>query len=342
MEAPVPDDCQLDLGNLVVFHPRDNDGEVLDSARTLVQSLAEKLWTLPCTIDRSGRLASLPYPTSALPREKPLPKPRPPTKWELFAEKKGIKNRKRSTLAFDEQSEQWKRRHGYKRVRDENDIPIMEAKASDEVGEDPFAKRRADKKERVAKNEKNRLENLKQAAKAGGKGALPSTLQLAATQVPITGTKEPVKRLSKGDLGNAAGLAATATASIGKFDKKLPGEKGAKHRGKHKKFLPVAPVKGAGNQEKVQMQTVLSKVISRFDADVLNVNKALTAYKVEDDEKRAKSNQENGEKKRKKPSSSRQGHARSGSKRGAGAGKGKFSASAASGKGKKQKRLKNW
>jgi hypothetical protein len=39
-----------------------------------------------------------------------------------------------------------------------------------EPGEDPFAKRRADKKQRVEKHEKNRMQNLKQAAKVG---ALP-------------------------------------------------------------------------------------------------------------------------------------------------------------------------
>lgn len=40
-------------------------------------------------------------------------------------------------------------------------------------GEDPFAKLRESKKERVVKQEKNQLENLKRAAKQGGKGALP-------------------------------------------------------------------------------------------------------------------------------------------------------------------------
>jgi regulator of ribosome biosynthesis len=39
--------------------------------------------------------------------------------------------RKRSKLEFDEQTNDWKRRYGYKRVKDENDIPIIEAKASD-------------------------------------------------------------------------------------------------------------------------------------------------------------------------------------------------------------------
>jgi regulator of ribosome biosynthesis len=90
----------------------------------------------------------------------------------------GIVKRKRSKLEFDEQNDEWRRRHGYKRVNDENDIPIIEAKASDEPGVDPFLKLRADKKERVAKQEKNQLENLKRAAKIGGKGALPRYLSI--------------------------------------------------------------------------------------------------------------------------------------------------------------------
>lgn len=43
----------------------------------------------------------------------------------------GIVKRKRSKLEFDEATDEWRRRHGYKRVRDDNDIPILPAKASD-------------------------------------------------------------------------------------------------------------------------------------------------------------------------------------------------------------------
>lgn len=43
----------------------------------------------------------------------------------------GIKKRKRSKHLYDEQSGEWKRRHGYNRAGDENDIPIIEAKSTD-------------------------------------------------------------------------------------------------------------------------------------------------------------------------------------------------------------------
>lgn len=41
--------------------------------------------------------------------------------------------------------------------------------------------------------------------------------------------------MGKHELENVAGMAANSTASGGKFDKKLPGEKAAKHPGKHRK-----------------------------------------------------------------------------------------------------------
>ena len=63
-----------------------------------------------------------------------------------------------------------------------------------------------------------------------------SHVQLAATALPITGTqREAPKKASKQELESVAGMAATSTASIGKFDKKLPGEKPAKHPGKYRK-----------------------------------------------------------------------------------------------------------
>lgn len=49
-----------------------------------------------------------------------------------------------------------------------------------EPGEDPFAKRRSDKKKRVEKQEKNRVHNLEQAAKAG---ALPRFCLLSHVSV---------------------------------------------------------------------------------------------------------------------------------------------------------------
>ncbi|XP_074299573.1 ribosome biogenesis regulatory protein homolog [Silene latifolia] len=156
----------------------------------------------------------------------------PKTKWELFAESKGIKKRKKDKIAYDEKSGEWKCTYGHDRANDENDDPIIEAKPSDVPGEDPFAKRKKGRKERADKHEKNRLNNLKEAAKVG---ALPSHVQLAARALPITGSQTAQKKLGKRELEQVAGYAATSTASIGKFDTKLDGEKKPKADGKHRK-----------------------------------------------------------------------------------------------------------
>lgn len=60
---------------------------------------------------------------------------------------------------------------------------------------------------------------------------------MAATALPITGTQAAPKKVTKHELGNVAGIAATATASGGKFDKKLQGEKPAQHKGKYRKVV---------------------------------------------------------------------------------------------------------
>ena len=39
---------------------------------------------------------------SRLPREKPVPKPRPPTKWEKYAREKGINKRKKDKKVWDD------------------------------------------------------------------------------------------------------------------------------------------------------------------------------------------------------------------------------------------------
>ncbi|KAH9309010.1 hypothetical protein KI387_036921, partial [Taxus chinensis] len=99
------------------------------------------------------------------------------------------------------------------------------------------------------------------------------TVQRAASSLPITGIKDTPTKVSKHELGYTAGLASSATASIGKFDKKLPGGKVPKHPGKHRKFRRVAEGSGIGNQEKQQSDKILQKVLSSHDHNILDINK---------------------------------------------------------------------
>ncbi|CAL4972875.1 unnamed protein product [Urochloa decumbens] len=270
--------CEVDLGNLMAYDPSHHLAaaatsreelrqECLDKGAELAQAVANALFALPPSEDRDGPIVHLPPPTIRLPREKHLPKPKPPTKWELFAKAKGITKHKKNKREWDEQTQSWKRTYGYDRVNDDKDIPIIDAKATDEPGVDPFALRRQEKKKRVEKQEKNRLENLKKAAKLG---ALPSHIQLAAKALPVTGTKADLpKKSRKEDLEN------------------LPGEKPPKHPGKHRKFLPVAEGKGMGNLEKQQNDKILNSLLAR-NSEQLDVSKAITMYKVKKEKQRRK------------------------------------------------------
>ncbi|KAE8794326.1 Ribosome biogenesis regulatory protein-like protein [Hordeum vulgare] len=298
---------EVDLGHLMAYDPSHHlaaaassrselRGECLRKATELAQAVANALFSLPATEGRDGPVVRLPPPTNRLPREKHLPRPQPPTKWEQFAKSKGIIKHKKNKRAWDEQTNSWKRTYGYDRVNDDRDVPIIEAKLTDEPGVDPFAQRKEEKKSRVDKQEKNRLGNLKNAAKlvlCQGNPFLLATIicipHLAATSVPITGTKADLPRKAKKeDLENVAGMASAATASGGKFDKKLPGEKPLKKAGKNRKFLPVVEGKGMGNLEKQQNEKILNSLLAKNFEEPLD---AITMYKVKKDNKRRKDKQ---------------------------------------------------
>lgn len=65
--------------------------------------------------------------------QKPLPAPRELTRWEQFAQRKGIQKRKKDKLVWDESVGEWRRRFGYKRANDPKDIHVLPAKATDQV-----------------------------------------------------------------------------------------------------------------------------------------------------------------------------------------------------------------
>ncbi|KAI1333178.1 ribosomal biogenesis regulatory protein [Xylariaceae sp. FL0255] len=86
-----------------------------DGAQALINQL---LTTCPITPTQSGVLLTLPAPTTPLPREKPLPETKPPTKWEQFAAKRGIKpktreQRRMKSQKYNEATGQWEKTWGY-------------------------------------------------------------------------------------------------------------------------------------------------------------------------------------------------------------------------------------
>ncbi|NXI35040.1 RRS1 protein, partial [Galbula dea] len=211
-------ELEFDLGNLLALDrnppaaaglrgacPR-REALLRALARDNTQLLVARLWELPA--ERAGGaggplVAQLPEPTFRLPREKPPPRPRPPTRWEQFARLKGIHKRKKTSLVWDEQAKEWRRRWGYRRAGGD---PARAWLAE----EDQFARLRREKRERVARNEFNRLRNLARAHRAG-------------TAVPAE-PLHPTGHQSREELGHVARVARVSTASLGRFQPRLPKE----------------------------------------------------------------------------------------------------------------------
>jgi regulator of ribosome biosynthesis len=217
----------------------------------------------------------LPPPTTLLPREKPLPTPRPPTRWELFAQRKGIQKRKRSKLEFDEAAGDWKRRHGKDRANDPLDVPFIEAKASEVSGvEDPFTRGARERKGRARKNESQQAANLKAAAKAGS--VLPPTLRLAAS-LPEKGRGRPAKRRElHPELRKASRTAAASTASMGKFDRAVAGEKappGGRPAGERRKRLPLV-----SGEERAAVGRLADRIVAKNADDILDLSRAIGKF----------------------------------------------------------------
>lgn len=70
--------------------------------RNNVQLLINKLFELPMKNEDGYMYVDLPEPRYNLPREKPLPTPKPLTKWQKFAIEKGIKKTPKPKATWDE------------------------------------------------------------------------------------------------------------------------------------------------------------------------------------------------------------------------------------------------
>ncbi|EAW11857.1 ribosome biogenesis protein RRS1 [Aspergillus clavatus NRRL 1] len=193
-----PTPYTFDLGYLMANDPNPLDlprstplNESLKAiARDGTQSLLNQLLTT-CPITSSaqnGVLLTLPPPATALPRHKPLPTPKQPTKWELFARKKGIgkysttpgaalaDKERRKKLVYDEEKGEWVPRWGYKGKNKSDDEWLVEVKEKDWQKEEEAAAKgssirgmsRADRKERIRRNERKMRSNERRSRKSGG------------------------------------------------------------------------------------------------------------------------------------------------------------------------------
>jgi regulator of ribosome biosynthesis len=104
--------AHLIVANIIGDNSNDRERYLRATARDGCQALVASLFALPVETSADGPLAKLPTPTTQLPRSKPLPKPKAPTKWERFAAAKGIQHKTRDRKVFDEEKQEWVNRWG--------------------------------------------------------------------------------------------------------------------------------------------------------------------------------------------------------------------------------------
>ena len=95
----------------------EKDGELYlhRRGRDNVQLLINQVFALEREESSTGPLANLPACEEPLPREMPVPMPKPETRWQKYAREKGINaGKKKERMVFDEQKKEWAPRWGYK------------------------------------------------------------------------------------------------------------------------------------------------------------------------------------------------------------------------------------
>lgn len=154
--------------------------------------------------------SNLPKETVLLPREKPIPVEKPKTRFEEFKKEKGLKFQKKERLVIDKLTGEWKPRYGYGKANNSDDEWLMEVPNH---SEDPFAKRDAEKKERIKEQLKRERRNQKRIARA--------TAELSSASVSTKG-KKTKNQISKAiDLSTNPGSSASMN-QFNKLEKKPP------------------------------------------------------------------------------------------------------------------------
>jgi len=285
------DNLKYDLGNLLAFDPKPVDAKafktdgskyLMEVARDNVQLLISKIFSLPTESSSgvNGVMVSLPSSSTIIPREKHVPQPLPPTKWETFAKSKGIgkyKPKDKSRMTIDDSTGEVRPKWGYNRANDLKDEWVVESKETDDLTMDPFTQKQKEKEKKVEKHEKSTLANKKRANKQLGP-KLPSTIALTADS-----------KKHKEDIDEALSLARKSTVSMGKFDPMLPNEKRTKEK---RKFDPVV-----SDLEKTKNMKVLDKILGPQERRI-DMNRAVNQVIQEQQKQKKRVNMEGAKQQR--------------------------------------------
>lgn len=167
------------------------EASLASTARDAAQSLLNHMLTTcpihrapPASTSSSGITMMLPQPVYGLPREKKIPQPRPPTKWEQFAAKKGIGRNKAGggitkvgelesaskKMVFDEARDDWVPKWGYKGRNKKGEgewlVEVDEKKGRQQTESSNMrSENRTTRKDRIRRNERLQRANERKGRK---------------------------------------------------------------------------------------------------------------------------------------------------------------------------------
>lgn len=245
------DNLAYDLKHLTAtdITPINDSADIKQISTSNVQLLVSQIFQLPREQTDSGpivRLDKLEF-VEQMPRKMPLPKPKVKSRWDIFAEERGISKKKRSRLVWDEAAKDWVPRWGANSAKHRADkqnwlveVPLISS-------QDPFEQKRVS----------DQLVKAKQ------------KLREARNKVEMSGDKLPAgvnsslvegKKRGKETLDEVLKRAQVSSGSSGKFDRRIQNEK-VLDQGKKKKLLS-----SKAGQEKSQALKIMNSVLKGTSA----------------------------------------------------------------------------
>jgi len=274
------DDLVHDVGSLASFdyHPVDTaelkrrgDGYLQEAARDNVQLLFNQIFTQPALKNADGVFAELPRRKTVVPREKPMPREKPKTKWDEFAQIKGIQKGKRSSKRWNEERGEFVPRYGKGSVNnDKMQDWVMElpSNAPDDFDMRGDAKRT--KKKAMEKQKKQERSN-KARARAKGQRQMAGSASVAL----MTGGKKLDRKQLRETVAQQLHHTTESTASAGVFVDK-------KEKKKNKVVINHKGLTSAPGTEREKQTRVLDRVLDKKAAPHVAMDKAVARHKYKE------------------------------------------------------------
>ena len=273
------DNLAYDLKHLSAtdISPISDRCDLKEVTRENIQLLVSQIFQLPREQTDVGpivRLDKLEH-VEQMPRKMPLPKPKVKSRWDKFAEERGISKKKRSRLIWDEASKDWVPRWGANSAKHKAEKHNWLVEVPLNSSQDPFEQKRlADqlvKAKQKLREARNKLEMKGDRLPAGVNSSL------------IEG-----KKRGKETLDEVLKRAQVSSGSAGKFDRRIQNEK-VVDQGKKKKLLS-----SNSSQEKSQALKIMNSVLkgqsSSGDRKVIQIGQAKTMRSKNDIRKMKQTN----------------------------------------------------